>query len=392
MKFYLIVFSFLFYSVSYAELYDSSNHPSNFRKLLGIREITQFDLLPKEGGLSDKRMGWSETYWPSNKGGIAYRWSHPNPQPFEYRLYSKEELKKQSILQLSTLSPAELYDIANNDYSYTLTRKTLSLFSKRDLWWEGICHGWAQAATHFPEPRPVIVKNKDGIKVPFGSSDVKGLLSMHEAYNYRGEKFGFIGKRCRVNGKVPGEGDERDLSTDPPSEADAETEECRDVNAGSFHIVIANMLGLLGKSFVTDIDRYNDVWNQPIVGFKSVVIGNELPNSIQESFGIKKVLRIKTTFSYGEELKFYTKELEAKGFKNFVSKLPVTGTEHQKILSREYEYLLELDAFGHIKGGEWISATRPDFMWNYNKSEKFKNFPIPLGNLGKIYRPIAVKE
>ena len=57
MKFYLIVYSFLFYSVSYAELYDSSNHPSNFRKLLGIREITQFDLLPKEGGLSDKRMG-----------------------------------------------------------------------------------------------------------------------------------------------------------------------------------------------------------------------------------------------------------------------------------------------------------------------------------------------
>ncbi len=379
----------LFLNSSRAEFFDSANHPSNFRRLLGYKEISNFNLLPLKGKLIDKRIGWSETYWPSNKGGIAYRWNHPNPRPFQFKLYSLAELKKMSLKEISTLSPAELYDIAGSDYNYTLTKKTLSLFSQRDLWWEGICHGWAQAATHYPEPRPVLITNKEGLKIPIGSSDVKGLLSMHEAYNYKGEKFGFVGKRCRKNGKVPGEGDDRDLSTDPPSEEDSNTEECRDVNAGAFHIVLANMTGILGKGFVTDIDRYNDVWNQPVVGYTSEVLEELTPHASVMINRVKKILRMKTIFYYGEELKFFTQELADQGHKNFVSKKPVNGTQHQKILSRVYEYFLELDHEGEIVGGEWITETRPDFIWNYSKSKRFKNYPIPLENLGKIYRPVS---
>lgn len=376
---------------AYAELYDGPNHPFNFRRLMGANLVLDFNSLPLNGRISDSRIGWSETYWPSNVGGIAYRWNHPNPQPFKYKLNTLEQLRKMSASELAQLSPAELYDIANDDYTYTLTRKALSLYTPRDLWWEGICHGWAQAATHFPEPAPVTVVNKAGIAVAFGASDVKGLLAMHEAYNFHGEEFGFVGQRCRVNGKVPGEGDHRDSNTNPPSDADANTAECRDVNAGTFHLIISNMLGLAGKSFVADIDRYNDVWNQPIIGYRSTILGEENVFGVDREKNIERRVRVKTTFIYGEELKFYTPELAAQGHRNFVSKLPVNGTPHQKILERDYEYILELNAAGNVVGGTWVTATRPDFMWNYAKSKRFKNSPMPLGNLGKIYRPTRLR-
>jgi hypothetical protein len=55
---------------------------------------------------------------------------------------------------------------------------------------------------------------------------------------------------------------------------------------------------------------------------------------------------------------------------------------------RPYEYYLEIDAAGKIIGGSWISETRPDFLWMFARSDNFKNSPIPLGGLGKIYVPV----
>lgn len=292
-----------------------------------------------------------------------------------------------SMSEKEKLSPAELYDISNDDFNYTLTRSTLRKYSARDLWWEGICHGWAQAASHYPEPSPVIVTSKSGIRVPFGASDVKALLAMHEAYNYGG-KFGFVGVRCRASGKVEGEGDERDRNPNPPSPEIAESPDCRDVNAGAFHVVITNMLGVLGKGFVADIDRFGDVWNQPITGFSSSVASEEAVTPEQRSYGIERRVRINMKMEYGEELKFYTPALEAAGNRNFVSKMPVTGTPSQKNLTKNYSYILELDAVGNIIGGEWISSTRPDFLWMYERAKKFKNSPVPLAHLQNIYQPL----
>ena len=375
---------------SWAEVYDGSSHPNNFRRIAGINLILNYNALPKMGKLSDDRLGWSESYWPSNKGGVAYRWNHPNPEPFKYRLHSKDELAKMSQEELGRLSPAELYDIANNDYSYTLTRRALSLYSPRDLWWEGICHGWAQAAINYPEPEPVVVTNAAGIKVPFGASDVKSLLAMHEAYNYKGEIFGFVGRRCKVNGKVEGEGDDRDRPEHrmyPPREL-AESPDCKDVNAGAFHVVIANMIGLLGKGFVADIDRFNDVWNQPIHSYSTSDVREVEVTPAHRAQGIAKRIHVKLKMTYGEELKFFTPELAASGARNFVSKQPVTLTPHQEFRSKDYEYIVELDGTGKVIGGEWISSTRPDFMWMYGRSRNFKNSAMPLANLKHVYRPL----
>lgn len=388
MKFLLLAFLISSIPPSFAELYDGPNHPNNFRRLMGTNLVLDFDALPISGKLSDDRLGWSEAYWPSNKGGIAYRWNHPNPTPFKFKLHTREELQKMSREELDQLSPSELYDIANNDYNYTLTRRALSLYNPRDLWWEGICHGWAQAATHYPEPKPVVVRNNAGIQVPFGSSDVKALLAMHEAYNYKGEEFGFVGKRCRVNGKVEGEGGSRDTHPNPPASEEAESADCRDVNAGSFHVVTTNMIGILGKGFVADVDRFNDVWNQPVTNYSSQILGDEPVDAVHSAQGIARRIRVKTKFVYGEELMFYSPEAAARGAKNFVSKKPVTLTPHQEYRHKDYEYIVELNANGRVIGGEWITETRPDFIWNYKHPKTFKNSPIPLAALRFIYQPL----
>ncbi len=371
-----------------AEPWDGANHPGNFRRLMGTDLIMTFSDLPLSGKMADDRMGWAESFWPSNKGGIAYRWNHPDPKPFKYRLHTLAELKAMPESKIAELSPAELYDIASGDYNYTLTRKTLSLYSPRDLWWEGICHGWAQAATQYAEPEATVVVNKDGIRVPFGSSDVKALLSMHEAYNYKGEPFGFVGRRCSVNGKVQGQELNGDTHPFPPSPELAESIECRDANAGATHVVMANMLGLLGKGFVADVDRFNDVWNQPIVRYDSQIVREEPVNDSHRAQGIARRVRIKTDYVYSEELLYPSARARELGYTNFVSKEPVTLTPSQEYVVKKYEYILEIDSRDRIIGGEWVSETRPDFIWNYKKSKNFKNSPIPLANLRYIYKPL----
>lgn len=370
-----------------AAKFSGDNSPTNFNKIIGTQMVMKFDSLPGSGRLVDDRLGWSETYWPSNKGGIAYRWSHPDPQPFKYKLHTAAELRSMSEAEVGQLSPAELYDIAMSDYNYTLTKKVLSMFSPRDLWWEGICHGWALAASNYPEPMPITYVNKEGIKVPFGASDIKGLLAMHDAYNYKG-MYAQVGKRCSASGKVPGEGDDRDANPNMPLPELANAPDCVDVNAGAFHVVVSNMIGIHSKSFVADVDRFNDVWNQPVTGYSSVVVGEEAVTSEHRAVGVERRIKVATKFSYGEELKFYTPEAAAAGSLNFVSKLPVTGTPHQEFRHKNYEYILELDFNGNVVGGEWLTETRPDFMWAITRDKRFNNSPYPLAGLNLIYRPV----
>lgn len=372
---------------SFAARYDAANNPANLNKILGTNVITKFDFLPLAGKLNDDRLGWSETYWPSNKGGIAYRWSHPDPQPFKYRLHTKAELLKMSEKEISQLSPSELYDISMGDYSYSLTKNVLSKFSPKDLWWEGICHGWSLAAANYPEPAPVKLRNKDGIVVPFGSSDVKGLLAMHDAYNYKGI-YAQVGKRCNAIGKVPGEGDDRDANPNPPAPEIANSPDCKDMNAGAFHVSVTNMIGIHSKSFVADVDRFNDIWNQPVTSYSSQITGEEEVTPEHRATGIERRVRMMTKFVYGEELKFWTPELEASGARNFVSKLPVTGTVHQEFRFKNYEYIVELDMNGNVIGGEWLTETRPDFLWMIQRDRRFNNSPVPLAGLNTIYRPV----
>jgi hypothetical protein len=387
MKKVVLLASVAILSQAQAAKWDRSNNPDYFNAIAKNKMVATFSDLPLKASLMDERLGWSESYWPSNLGGIAYRWSHPDPQPFTYKLHTKQQLQRMSQNELSQLSPAELYDIAMGDYKYSLTKKVLSKYSPKDLWWEGICHGWSLAASNYPEPDKTVYTNKDGIKVPFGASDVKGLLSMHDSFNSKG-MYVRIGDRCGAYGKVPGEAFPEDGIVPFPSKKDAEASECADVNAGAFHIVIASMIGLNSQGFVADVDRFNDVWNQPVTGYESSVVGDVALNAKDVKNGVDRKIHVKTVMTYGDELEFYSHESEAEGILGFVSKEPVTGTPAQTYASRNYEYVLELDRSGKIIGGEWISESRPDMLWMKAKDKYFMNGKLPLAGLNVIYRPV----
>lgn len=375
-------------SAALAVPFKGNNDPKFFNGISKSPITTQFAALPLEGMLEDRTLGWSETYWPSNKGGIAFRWNSKEAKPFKEKLLTREEVMKASQEELSVLSPAELYDIAMGDYSYTLTKKVLAEFKPKDLWWEGICHGWAQAASNYSEPEKVVVTNKDGVDVPFGSSDVKGLLSMHDAYNSKGT-FVRVGDRCDVKGKVAGEESEEDGPIAPPSKKDADKEKCSDVNAGAFHVVLTNMIGINSQGFVADVDRFNDVWNQPVTSYSSEIAGEVAATPKEAKRGVKTKLLVKTKMVYGEELVFWSPEEEAKGEVAFVSKEPVTNTIHQAFKFKNYEYIIELDVNGKIIGGTWISETRPDMLWTKRRDVKFLDGKFPLSGLNQIYKPIT---
>jgi hypothetical protein len=389
MKKLFIIFPFMVLGKTFASSWDKSNDPRYFNPVIKQKVVLKLDELPLKGELKDKRFGWSESYWPSNLGGIAYRWNHPDPQPFGYKLLSKKELLKMSQEEMSTLSPAELYDIAMGDYQYSLTKKVLKTYSSLDLWWEGICHGWSLAATNYPEPDKNVITNKDGISVPFGSSDVKGLLSMHDAFNSKGF-YVRIGDRCAVEGKVPGEERPEDGEISFPSVKEAQRRECSDVNAGAFHVVLTSLIGLNSQGLVADVDRFNDVWNQPVTSYESEIVGEIPLTAMDIKNNIHKKVQIKTQMIYGDELEFYTPELEAEGVVGFVSKNPVTGTSVQMFNSKQYEYILELNQKGEITGGEWVSETRPDMLWVKAKDQKFLNGRFPLEGLNLIYKAVKL--
>jgi Transglutaminase elicitor len=117
--------------------------------------------------------------------------------------------------------------------------------------WFGICHAWAPAAMLLPEPQHEVVRNG----VTFKVQDIKALASIvHDKTTSK-----FISLRCDANDKAG------EITYDENGRADAA---CRDTNAGTYHIILANYLGLQKKSFVEDRTFDSEVWNQPMRGYK----------------------------------------------------------------------------------------------------------------------------
>lgn len=166
--------------------WNAENDPEILAKFLKVPFEYQLSKLPVKGMIATSKMPWSETYWPSYRGGIAIRWNAGvaatlpgNTDAFSSKLFSKEELKLLTPAQISALSPAEKYDIAMGRYDYPTVLGERSRTNPKQATWEGICHGWIQAAINHGEPRANTIVNADGISVPFGVSDVNGLLSYY---------------------------------------------------------------------------------------------------------------------------------------------------------------------------------------------------------------------
>jgi hypothetical protein len=329
--------------------WNSSENPEK----LGIAIEYKYNKIPKAYSIPlESNIGWSGSYWPSEKGGIAHRWNHPVKEDFEYISPNLYQLKYMGISKVDQLSPAEKLDILNGNYHYPLRDrvwKTTKKSKRKD--WAGICHGWAMATLNFPEPKPVTLINKDGIKVNFGSSDIKGLLSYYMAYGHK-SKTTQIGHRCFGKLRSFRKG------------------KCKGVNPAAFHIVMGNLLGIYKRGFIADVDRYKEVWNQPVISYEFVHLGQEFPSDKEYKKGIAKKVKVKAYMTYVDELQKVPGAADD-DFEDHKMWTPVIGTIHNEKTTKEYLYTLELDFSGKIIGGTWNSDDRPDFLWIKSAPKKF---------------------
>ncbi len=324
-------FLFLFFiiSSSYAGGFSGINDPQ--RILKGYNST--FFKLPLNGEISNKQLSWPGSHWPNYVGGITHRWSKLDPNPFYYEYKTFDYLLTADQSEIDELSPAEKFDILLGDYNFNISRRIEAKYSPKENTWHGICHGISGAQLNHDEPKLTTVKNDDGIEITFYSSDLKGLLGYYYANvakNYASQ----VGKRC--TGKRQRRG------------------KCKGVNAGSFHILISNFLGVKGKPILMDIDHLREVWNYSAVSYDSYIVDEHKP-SRNSSRGTVKRIRVQTELVVESSIQQKTEA--------------VIGTENAEYLYNNYDYYLDIDKDGKIIGGEWISDIKPDFLFTRKKAE-----------------------
>jgi len=249
------------------------NDPSRFH----IDLEYNFENLPSEG--ASAKVAWAETYWPTYEDSINARWQGDD-----------------------TLSPAEKYDKAFNDWTppdgfmdlkpydpnaCTWDKEYYDDLGPAALWvsknkgnwrshngvdddndgvadkdecgygedkdrdgvetWWGVCHAWTPSAILEDEPLGPVTRNG----VTFDVSDLKALLIMQ----YDSSSAYMIGDRCN----------EADVERDDTGRINDEG--CRDVNAGAFHLIVTNFLGIHKRALAEDRVYNYEVWNQPVTGY-----------------------------------------------------------------------------------------------------------------------------
>lgn len=321
--------------------WNQSNDPANFKSNYEYR----FSSLPMEGTLTKEKTPWSETYWPSLKGTIAFRWQ-TNEKVTDYTPPSREQLRRMSPAQIARLSPAEKYDIYMGRYDYPTVKNGAWMAGRAFETWRGICHGWTPAALNHAEPAPITVRNRDGIELRFGSSDIKGLLSYYYAFHATTKAI-FVGSSCGKLGLCS---------------------KANDVNAGAFHVVLTNQIGLMNEGFGLDRDPGRQVWNQPVYAYRSKLIS---------SSGNRVTVETTVTWAYDGEYP-----------DNMSSWEPTTNTPNHKKETETYKYTLVLDNSGRIIGGEFHTMN-PDMLWMQGKVDRFEGDYAGINDLYVPVQPVV---
>jgi hypothetical protein len=117
-------------------------------------------------------------------------------------------------------------------------------------------------------------------------------------------------------------------------------------------MILANLVGLQRQGFISDIDAGEEVWNQPIIGFKFINLGDVKVWPHHRWAGIYQRIRMQVVMTYVSEINPRWE--------------PVVGTAVQQELNKVYTYILELGGSGNIVGGAWESNDHPDFLWTHD--------------------------
>lgn len=296
--------------------------------------------------LSDKNIPWPDTYWPSSDDNVNARWNLE-----------------------AALSPAEMYDALFHSWNPSgknpddagyfealgpFAREVHTIYGTgqcRDIQsWEGICHAWTASSLNEPEPLNWVKVGEHTLY----SSDIKALMDI----NYSHAPSTFIGFRCSSS----------DVSGGTASAA------CKDANAGAFHLVVTNRIGKERLPLAEDRVASEQVWNQPVVGYKIVDSRSATRQEAEAAAqsGGERVSADADGFAYIAIVLYYFTEGDPqkapfevdKCLKNIGNRDPM---DCGYVRGDNYSYFLELKS-GRIIGGVWVPTDgygqpHPDFLW-----------------------------
>ncbi|CAI5734474.1 unnamed protein product [Peronospora destructor] len=137
----------------------------------------------------------------------------------------------------------------------------------------------------------------------------------------------------------------------------------RDINPAFFHIAATNILGRFNYSFIVDISAGNEVWNQPVSGFKIIRLSYMTPTDVA-----KKYFRVDKYPFNDAATNMAVVTIRFTWIAETGENGPIVSTSkiNKYKTSVEYRYTLELDDTYHILGGEWLgnsARNHPDFLW-----------------------------
>lgn len=241
-----------------AEVWSSSDSPTLFSADL---KYTLAEL-PRSGG--PQVAPWASSYWPTYEDSINYKWDGASSE--------SAAAKYGRAFSVSGVEDA-VSAFRGIDSNSSRTTCTTSSQCKSEIgeqcairdgktegkcvptWW-GICHAWSPAAILTPEPKHAVTHNGVNFKV----NDIKALVTLaHDGVVNK-----FVSLRCDKDDRPGAEAGDRVEFDDNGRPSDLA---CRDSNAGSFHVLITNYLGIQQASFVFDQTFDDEVWNQPLRDF-----------------------------------------------------------------------------------------------------------------------------
>jgi hypothetical protein len=218
------------------------------------------DALPRTGEVS--QIPWAGSYWPVYQDSINVKWDGADSlsPAAKYGAAFGVEDAEDAVSASNGIDSANWRDSCTTSSQCDSAQgETCAMRDGEDsgycipTWW-GICHAWAPASILEMEPVNPVTRNG----VTFEVNDIKALVSI--AYNSTDTRF--VSLRCNETDAL----DEIEYDAyNRPTDAD---EECRDTNAGTYHVLLTNYLGLMDQSFVEDRTFDSEVWNQPLRGYR----------------------------------------------------------------------------------------------------------------------------
>ncbi len=312
------------YATSQTELRNRGNY---YYALFKKDYDLNLDRLPKSGTVDTAKTPYTGSWYPQKSGGTSRDSGNGNVlQKYDKAFHNAE----------------------NKAVQWEQDHHTVST-SDPSAGWAGHCNGYSAAASRHAEPKKT-VKRGD---VEFFPKDIKALLAeIHMA-----AKFYFLGgNRC-------GAANSSTLTSPGSREDPFYMGECDDVNPATFHTAFTNWVGIQKHPIIVDISSKEQVWNYPHFKYESTI---ETVTASQASQLIRGVEE--PTYRFNSSAKGWRKVTTKVYYSHAYEKeyLQSELKEADKIASKTYTYILELDAEGRIIGGEWTGESiqsHPDFLW-----------------------------